>query len=90
MAKSMPTPDSETSCGLSVALSTMTSVPILLPTAVGVNVTVMVQLPPDAKLLPQLLLALKSLLALIEDMISVPLPLVVRVMDCPELVPPTT
>ena len=89
MAKSTPTPDSETSCGLSVALSTRTSVPILLPTTVGVNVTVIVQLVAPTKLPPQLLLAPKSPLGLIEDMTSVPLPVVVRVMDCPEVVPPT-
>jgi len=56
----------------------------------GLNVTVIVQLAPPATLLPQLLLALKSLLlVLIEEMASVPLPLVVSVMDCPELVLPT-
>jgi len=87
--KSVPSPESETICGLSVALSTMTSVPALPPAALGVNVTVMVQFAPPATLLPQLLLARKSLLALIEEMASVPPPLVVSVTDCPELLLPT-
>ncbi len=90
MEKSVPVPDNETICGLSVALSAMTSVPVLLPTAGGVNVTVIVQLPPPATLLPHVLLVRKSLvLALIEVIPSVPVPLVVSVMDCPELTPPT-
>ena len=90
MEKSVPVPDNETICGLSVALSTMTSVAVLLPTAVGVNVTVIVQLPPPATPPPHVLLVRKSLvLALIEVMPSDPTPLVVSVMDCPELTPPT-
>src|SRR5713101_5336628 len=67
----------------------MTSVPALPPAAVGVNVTVMVQFAPPATLLPQLSLARKSLLALIEEMASVPPPLVMSVTDCPELLLPT-
>ena len=81
MEKSVPNPERETICGLSVALSTMTSVPARLPGAVGVNVTVIVQLPPPGTLLPQVLLARKSPLALIPDIASVPLPLVVSVTD---------
>ena len=82
MEKSVANPERETICGLSVALSTMTSVPARLPGTVGVNVTLIVQLPPPARLVPQLLPAAKSLLVvLIEDMASVPLPLVVSVMD---------
>jgi hypothetical protein len=91
MEKSVPNPESGTICGLLAALSTMTSVPVLLPAVAGEKVTVMVQLPPPGRLVPQLLLGLKSpMLALIEEMASVPLPLVVSVTDCPELVLPTT
>lgn len=90
MEKSVPVPERGIICGLSVALSTMTSVPVLAPTTVGVNVTVIVQLPPPATLLPHVSLVRKSLvLALIEILPSVPVPLVVSVMACPELTPPT-
>jgi len=50
---------------------------------VGVNVTVMVQVAPPATLLPQLLLAPKSLVVVLIEMLArVPLPLVVSVMVC--------
>jgi len=39
-----PVPDSETVCGLLVALSVMVSVPEALPAAVGVKETLSVQL----------------------------------------------
>ena len=90
MEKFVPNADRETICGPLAALLAMTSVPIWLPGTVGVNVTVIVQLPPPGTLVPQLLLAANSLLALIEILTSVPLPLVVSVMDCPGLVLPTT
>jgi len=90
MEKSIPSPESGTICVPLAALLAMTSIPVRLPMAVGVNVTVIVQLAPPATLTPQLLLGLKSpMLALIEEMASVPLPLVVSVTDCPELVLPT-
>lgn len=90
MEKSVAKPERETIWGLSVALSAMTSVPVLLPAAVGVNVTLMVQLPPPATLGRQLLLAAKSLLALIPKIASVPLPVVLSVIDCAALGVPTT
>jgi hypothetical protein len=52
MEKSVPVPDRGTICGLLMALSTMTSVAVLVPTTAGVNVTVIVQLPPPATLPP--------------------------------------
>lgn len=51
----VPLPDSETVCGLVLALSLTLSVPVRLPITVGVKVTLMVHLAPPAKLLPQLL-----------------------------------
>ena len=51
----IPVPVSDTVCGLPVALSTTESVPVLVPTAVGVNVTLIVQNAPIARLVPQLL-----------------------------------
>lgn len=45
----LPVPVSETFCGLPVALSAMASVAENSPVAVGVKVTLMVQLDPDAK-----------------------------------------
>jgi hypothetical protein len=44
----LPVPDNETVCGLPAALSVMLSVAARVPTAVGVNVTLMVQLDPAA------------------------------------------
>jgi hypothetical protein len=47
-AGSVPVPDSATVCGLPQALSLTATVPVLGPVAVGVKVTVMVQLSPGA------------------------------------------
>ena len=58
-----PVPESATACGLSGASSVIVRVPVRLPLAVGVKVTLTVQLalgPSDA---PQLLLSEKSPLA---------------------------
>jgi hypothetical protein len=49
-----PVPLRLTVCGLPAALSVMLSVPFWTPVAVGVNVTLMVQLAPAATELPQL------------------------------------
>ena len=45
----LPVPFNETSCGLPVALSAMTSVAVNSPVLLGVNVTPMVQFEPAAK-----------------------------------------
>ena len=50
-----PVPAKLTVCGLPVALSVIESFPVTLPVAVGLNVTLMVQLAPAARLVPQLL-----------------------------------
>ena len=50
-----PVPDRGTVWGLPDALSKTDTKALRAPAAVGVNVTLMVQLPPDATLLPQVL-----------------------------------
>src|SRR6476660_8179954 len=50
-----PVPVRLTFCGLPPPLSVMFSVPVRVPVAEGVNVTVMVQLAPPARLVPQVL-----------------------------------
>lgn len=47
-AEVAPVPDNATVCGLVVALSVIVSVPVRVPAAVGVNVTLMVHVPPLA------------------------------------------
>src|SRR5271165_1760207 len=50
-----PVPVSDIVCGLLGALSVMVTLPLDSPAAVGVNFTVMVQVPPAATLVPQVL-----------------------------------
>jgi hypothetical protein len=45
-----PVPVKATVCGLPVALSATFKVPVRVPAAVGVNKTLIVQLPPAARL----------------------------------------
>ncbi len=61
----MPEPVSETDWGLLEAASVMVSVPVRVPAAVGVKVTLTVQLELAATLVPQLLVCAKSPLACI-------------------------
>ena len=63
MTGTVPVPVSETACGLLEALSVMVSAPVREPLAVGVKVTLTVQLELPATLVPQLLLCAKSPLA---------------------------
>lgn len=63
-----------TVCGLPSALSVMESVPFRLPEALGVKVTLMMQLAPDAKLDPQLSLSPKFEVASTLVMLSVTVP----------------
>jgi hypothetical protein len=51
----VPVPVRLTVCGLPVALSVMLTEAVRLPEAVGVNVTLIVQLPPAATELPHVL-----------------------------------
>ena len=56
----VPVPDSDTDCGLPLALSAMVKVAVMLPEAAGVIRTAMLQLPPAASEEPQVLASLKS------------------------------
>src|ERR1700674_6125569 len=49
----VPVPVRLTACGLFAALSVKVIAPVRVPVAVGVNVTLIVQLPPTATKLPQ-------------------------------------
>ena len=49
-----PVPDRAAVWGLPVALSVTLNVPVRLPVAVGVNVTLIVQFWPVSRLVPQL------------------------------------
>jgi hypothetical protein len=54
----LPVPSKKTVCGLPTALSVTAIAPLRVPAAVGVNVTLMVQLPPAATKLPQVFVCL--------------------------------
>ena len=69
-AAATPLPVREIACGLPVALLVMVIEPVLLATVVGVNVTLIVQLNPEPRLAPQLLLCANSPLAAILLMVS--------------------
>jgi hypothetical protein len=55
-------------------LSVIVRVPVCVPGAVGLNVTLIVQLAPVLKLLPQLFVCEKSPLAVMLEMVSEALP----------------
>jgi hypothetical protein len=61
------------------ALSVTVEVPYLLPTAVGLKVTLMVQLAPAPRLAPQVLLSLKSPVTVMLVITADALPVLVRV-----------
>lgn len=67
-----PVPVSLTSCGVVPALSLTVSAPVTAPSALGLNVTLIVQLLFPASELPQLLFWLKSPLATMEPIESDP------------------
>lgn len=64
----------ETVCGLAGALSLTESVPVTVPIAVGVKVTLMVQLAAGARLEPQLSLSPKSAVTAMLAMLSAVVP----------------
>jgi hypothetical protein len=84
-----PIPVRLTDCGLPEALSVMLRVPVRLPDAVGVNVTLMVQFAPAATELPQVLVWAKSPLAETPVRFSEALPVFASVTVCAALVVPT-
>jgi len=93
----VPVPLRVTVCGLPVALSATESVAVRAPLVVGVNVTVMEQVPPLAatfELVEQVLveMAKSPLFVPVIEMllnVSAPVPLLVSVELCPVLVVPT-
>src|SRR5258708_677616 len=89
-------PVSDTLCGLPVALSVMVKVPMRVPAAVGVNVTLIVQFAPAARvrgLIGQGVapgLAAKSPDAAMELIVRGPVPVFVSFTVCAALVPGIT
>src|SRR5436305_1826137 len=78
-----------TVCGLPEALSVTLELPVRVPDAVGVNVTLMLQFPPDASEPPQLSVSAKSPLATMLLMVRVAVPVFDSVTVCAALVVPT-
>ncbi len=77
------------SVGDDTALVATTSDPVCEPTAVGVKVTVMVQLAPTAKLLPQVLACAKVPLLCRDPIVKLDVPGLLRVKVCGLLVVPS-
>jgi hypothetical protein len=77
--KSSPVPVSATVCGLPTPLSVMVRAPVLVPPAVGLKVTLRVQLAPVATLEPQVFVWEKSPLTVMLLMLRVALPVFLRV-----------
>jgi hypothetical protein len=77
----MPVPARLTVWGLPGALSLIVRVPLRAPTAVGVNVTLIVQVPLAATV-PQLLVWEKSPDVLILDTVTEEVPVLVKVTTC--------
>jgi len=63
-----------TTCGLLEALSVIETVPVIAPVALGENVTLIVQLAADARLVPQLSVSAKLALAVIPVIFNAALP----------------
>ena len=78
-----------TAWGVLEALSLIVSVPVRVPVAVGLKVTLMVQLPPAATELPQLSVSAKSPLTAMLLMARLTVPPLVRVAALAVLVVPT-
>jgi hypothetical protein len=74
-----PVPARLTVCVAGLALSVMVTAPVLVPAAVGLKVTLRVQLAPAATLEPQVLVWEKSPLAVMLVMLRVALPVLLRV-----------
>jgi hypothetical protein len=69
VALAAPVPLNPTVCGDPLALSVTVRFPVLLPEAVGLNVTDMVQLAPAATLVPQVFVSAKSPEIVIEEIL---------------------
>jgi hypothetical protein len=77
--KSSAVPVSATVCGLPTASSAMVTAPVLVPGAVGLKVTLRVQLALTATLEPQVLVWEKSPLAVMLVRLRVALPVLLSV-----------
>ena len=88
-----PLPPNAAVCGLPLALSVTATLAVRVPVAVGLNVTLIVQLAPALTELPQVLLWAKSPLLVpvmaMPLMLSAALPALDRVIDCAALLAPT-
>jgi hypothetical protein len=89
----MPVPLRLTVCGLPAALSVIVTSPVLGPSAVGVNRTLMVQLEPAARVAPQVVVREKSLalapVITMLEMVKTALPMFLTVTELAALVVPT-
>ena len=74
--------------GLPAASSATLNVPLRVPVAVGVKVTLIAQLAPAATELPQVFVCAKSPLAAMLVMFSVAVPVLLSVTTCAPLVAP--
>jgi hypothetical protein len=81
-----PVPVKVTVWGLPLALSVMVRVPLTVPVAVGVKVTLIEQVPPAAMPVPQVLVSAKLLLTVMPEKVSSAVPELVTVTDCAALV----
>jgi len=90
MTGAVPAPVSETLCGLFEALSVMVSAPVREPLAVGVKVTLTVQLELAATLVPQLLVCAKSPLAVMLETLAAAVPVFDTMTGCDALLLPST
>jgi hypothetical protein len=89
-AGAVPVPDKDAVCGLPPRVSlAIESIAERLPDAVGVNVTLILQMVLGARAVPHVVLCAKSPLIEIELMLSVALPAFVSVMVWAALVVPT-
>jgi hypothetical protein len=89
----VPVPVNVMLCGLPVALSVTTKLPVRVPVADGVNVTFVVQLAAGARVAPQVVVPFAKLVELVPPiamlvMFSVLPPVLVRVTVCAALVVP--
>ena len=87
--KSSPEPETPTVCGLPEALSVTERLPLLVPPAVGLKMTVIVQFAPAMSAPPQLFVCEKSPLTPIVVIVSEDWPELVRVTIWAALVVPT-
>lgn len=70
-------------------MSVTVMLPLRAPSIVGVNVTVIMQLAPASTVLPQVFVSVKSPLAMMLEIVSVPFPVFESVAVCGALFFPT-